>query len=132
MQASNKGRLAGEGLPSKFKRKILECFGYTTAHGYGRVAAASESQPRRWFWLLVCAVAYGIFGYQFHDLTVQFLARPLKTRTWIAREQVIYDFQLRTKHENCRLRNQVTSSIKINLNLNLESVLSLALSFRLL
>ena len=79
---------SNEGLPSKFKNKLFECFGYTTAHGYGRVAAATESKPRRWFWLLACAAALGVFSYQLYDLTAQFLSRPLKTRTHIQHEQV--------------------------------------------
>ena len=86
----NKQDSSSQGLPSKFKNRLLECFGYTTAHGYGRVAAATESQTRRWFWLLACAAAFGVFTYQLHDLTVQFLSRPLKTRTQIRHEQVKY------------------------------------------
>lgn len=80
-----------ESLPSKLKCRLLDCFGYTTAHGYGRVAAASESRPRRWFWLLACAFAFGVFTYQFHELTVQFLSRPLKTGTQIHHERVRYN-----------------------------------------
>ena len=88
MLSLNKQDSSSQGLPSKFKNRLLECFGYTTAHGYGRVAAATESQLRRWFWLLACAAAFGVFSYQLHDLTVQFLSRPLKTRTQIQHEQV--------------------------------------------
>ncbi|CAH3156043.1 unnamed protein product [Porites lobata] len=83
----NKERSPSESLPSQFKAKILECFGYTTAHGYGRVAGANESLSRRWFWLLVCAAAYGLFAYQLHDIILQYSARPLKTRAWIAHQQ---------------------------------------------
>ncbi|KAJ7385393.1 hypothetical protein OS493_016475 [Desmophyllum pertusum] len=82
----NKSSSSDEGLPSKFKARLLDCFGYTTAHGYGRVAAA-ESRPRRWFWLLACAAAFGVFTYQLHDLTLQFLSKPLKTRTQIQHER---------------------------------------------
>lgn len=83
----NKSSSLDEGLPSKFKARLLDCFGYTTAHGYGR-AAAAESRPRRWFWLLACAAAFGVFTYQLHDLTLQFLSKPLKTRTQIQHERV--------------------------------------------
>ena len=88
----NKERSPSESLPSQFKAKILECFGYTTAHGYGRVAGANESLSRRWFWLLVCAAAYGLFAYQLHDIILQYRARPLKTRAWIAHQQVRFKF----------------------------------------
>ena len=88
----NKERSPSESLPSQFKAKILECFGYTTAHGYGRVAGANESLSRRWFWLLVCAAAYGLFAYQLHDIILQYSARPLKTRVWIAHQQVRFKF----------------------------------------
>ncbi|KAK2562874.1 Acid-sensing ion channel 4 [Acropora cervicornis] len=72
------------------EEKILECFGYTTAHGYGRVAdAPAGSWPRRCFWLLACAAAFGIFVYQLHVLTHQYLSKPLKTRTRIIHEQNI-------------------------------------------
>ena len=71
------------------KEKIFECFGYTTAHGYGRVAdTPAGSWPRRCFWLLACAAAFAMFVYQLHDLTRQYLSKPLKTRTWIKQEQV--------------------------------------------
>ena len=71
------------------KEKILECFGYTTAHGYGRVAdAPAGSWPRRCFWLLACAAAFAIFVYHLQVLTRQYLSRPLKTRTTIKHEQV--------------------------------------------
>ena len=84
----SKPSTSGEGLPSKLKTRICDCFGYTTAHGYGRVAAETESRPRRWFWLLACAAALAVFSYQLHDLTAQFMSRPLKTRTRIEHEQV--------------------------------------------
>lgn len=89
MLPTNKSNSSSEGLTGKCKARILECFGYTTAHGYGRVAAATaESRSRKWFWLLSCAAAYSVFAYQLHNLTVQYLTRPLKTRTTIAHEQV--------------------------------------------
>ena len=83
-----------KGLPSQLKVKILECFGYTSAHGYGRVAAANESRSRRWIWVLVCAVAYSLFAYQLNNIIRQYLSRPLKTRTWIAHQQVRFSFVL--------------------------------------
>ena len=88
MLSTNKPSTSEESLSRKLTAKISDCFGYTTAHGYGRVAAATESWPRRWFWLLACAAAFGVFIYQLHDLTSQFLSKPLKTRTWIAHQQV--------------------------------------------
>lgn len=79
---------SGESLLRKIKAKFLECFGYTTAHGYGRVADAADSRPRRWFWLIACALAFGVFALQLYDLTLQFMSKPVKTRTWIAHQQV--------------------------------------------
>ena len=93
---SNKPNPPKGGFLWIFKARILECFGYTTAHGFGRVADLHDSRPRRWFWLLACAAAFGVFAYQFHDLTCQFLSRPLKTRTWIANHEV----RLELKHAN--------------------------------
>lgn len=83
LNSSNEGNIA------KVKSRILACFSYTTAHGYGRVATAiGESRLRKWFWLLACAAAYGVFTYQLMDLASQYLSKPLKTRASIAHEQV--------------------------------------------
>ncbi|XP_067016052.1 acid-sensing ion channel 3-like [Acropora muricata] len=92
MQSTNKtnGSSGKSQLWKLVEEKILECFGYTTAHGYGRVAdAPAGSWPRRCFWLLACAAAFAIFVYQLHVLTQQYLSKPLKTRTRIIHEQNI-------------------------------------------
>nr|XP_058963582.1 amiloride-sensitive sodium channel subunit beta-like [Pocillopora verrucosa] len=79
---------SNEGNTAKVKSRILACFSYTTAHGYGRFATAiGESRLRKWFWLLACAAAYGVFTYQLMDLASQYLSKPLKTRASIAHEQ---------------------------------------------
>lgn len=88
LPSSKPNASSGESLLRKIKAKFLECFGYTTAHGYGRVADAADSRPRRWFWLVACALAFGVFTLQLFDLTLQFMSKPLKTRTWIAHQQV--------------------------------------------
>ncbi|XP_068739704.1 amiloride-sensitive sodium channel subunit alpha-like [Montipora capricornis] len=89
MQSPNKANGSSQKSQQlkSFQERIFECFGYTTAHGYGRVADATDSSLRRCFWLLACAAAFGIFVYQLQDLTSQYLSRPLKTRAWIAHEQ---------------------------------------------
>ena len=80
---------SNEGNTAKVKSRILACFSYTTAHGYGRFTTAiGESRLRKWFWLLACAAAYGVFTYQLMDLASQYLSKPLKTRASIAHEQV--------------------------------------------
>ena len=75
------------GLLSQLKTKVLQCFGYTTAHGYGRVADA-ESRLHRWFWLFVCVAALTAFSMQLHDITLQYMSKPLKTMTSIGHEEV--------------------------------------------
>ena len=91
MQSTNKtnGSSGKSQLWKLVKGKVLECFGYTTAHGYGRVAdAPAGSWARRCFWLLACAAAFAMFLHQLQVLTRQYLSRPLKTRTRIEHEQV--------------------------------------------
>ena len=78
---------ARQGLLFHLKEKVLRCFGFTTAHGYGRVAD-SESRLQTWFWILVCTAAFGVFAYQLHVITQQYLSKPLKTRTSIGHNEV--------------------------------------------
>ncbi|XP_078373784.1 epithelial sodium channel subunit alpha-like isoform X2 [Oculina patagonica] len=76
----------GHGLLSQLKTNVLKCFGYTTAHGYGRVVDA-ESRLHRFFWLFVCALAFGTFTQQLYVITQQYMSKPLKTRTSIGHDE---------------------------------------------
>lgn len=87
MPTFSQSRPARQGLLFNLKEKVLRCFGFTTAHGYGRVAD-SESRPQTWFWCLVCAAAFGIFSQQLYVITQQYLSKPLKTRTSIGHNEV--------------------------------------------
>jgi len=87
MPTFSQSKPARQGLLFHLKEKVLRCFGFTTAHGYGRVAD-SESRPQTWFWILVCAAAFGMFSQQLYVITQQYLSKPLKTRTSIGHNEV--------------------------------------------
>ena len=87
MSTFSRSKPAKQSLMLHLKEKVLRCFGFTTAHGYGRVAD-SESRPQTWFWCLVCAAAFGIFLQQLYVITQQYLSKPLKTRTSIGHNEV--------------------------------------------
>ncbi len=109
MSAVSKSTPVGHGLLSQLKTKVLKCFGYTTAHGYGRVADA-ESRLHRWFWLFVCAVALGTFTQQLYVITQQYMSKPLKTRTSIGHDEVnflVTEF-FNNKTDNVDKQNPVT------------------------
>ena len=77
-------------LLAQFKVKVLGCFGYTSAHGYGRIAAAAEEQSRArsWFWFIVCLASFVSFMIQLSFITKQYRSRPLKTRIRISHNEV--------------------------------------------
>lgn len=53
-----------EGNIVKVKSRILVCFSYIIVYGYGWVVIViGELWLRKWFWLLVCVVVYGVFIY---------------------------------------------------------------------
>ena len=77
-----------DGLLRQLKEHVFGCFGHTTAHGYGRIAASTESRTLKWFWLIVCCGAFCIFAVQLVLTTKQYMSRPLKTRITITRDRV--------------------------------------------
>ena len=87
MPTFSQSKPAKQSVLFHLKAKLLRCFGFTTAHGYGRVAE-SESRRQTWFWALVCAAAFGIFLQQFYVIAQQYLSKPLKTRTSIGHNEV--------------------------------------------
>lgn len=112
---------ARHGLLFQLKTKVLGCFGDTTAHGYGRVAASETQQLRKWFWLIVCTAAFVIFTQQLYVITQQYMSRPLKTRTSIGHDEVQfstdmvqYQFDVLTKNCLCHIldcRSKVVKAV---------------------
>ena len=73
-----------------FRGTLVEFMGYTSAHGFGRLVAATTFVWRI-FWILAILGASGMFAVEVMDLFKLYLSRPVQTSVSVAFGKVYYN-----------------------------------------